>query len=184
MNFTVVPLSIDWREKGAVSPVREGACGGWTVSAVDALEGITKIKTGKLFTLSVQEIVDRNSSGNPGCDVGSTHEAFESIKQHGLTTEANYHSGGNGTCNAKIEDESVTKITGYENVLANSEQALMMEVANQPVAVTVDASGSDFQYYSSGVFTGKCGTSLDHGVTVVGYGNVSDNGLKYWLMVD
>ncbi|KAI8525672.1 hypothetical protein RHMOL_Rhmol13G0248300 [Rhododendron molle] len=138
MNFTVVPLSIDWREKGAVSPVREGACGGWTVSAVDALEGITKIKTGKLFTLSVQEIVDRNSSGNPGCDVGSTHEAFESIKQHGLTTEANYHSGGNGTCNAKIEDESVTKITGYENVLAN----------------------------------------------MVGYGNVSDNGLKYWLMVD
>lgn len=146
------------------------------------MEGITKIKIGKLFTLSVQEIVDCNSSWNPGCDGGSTYEAFEFIKRHGLTTEANYHSGGKGTCNAKIEDKPVTKITGYENVPANSEEALMMAVANQPVAVTVDASGSDFQFYSSSVFTGKCGTSLDHGVTVVGHGNISNNGFKYWLI--
>lgn len=32
--------------------------GGWAVSAVDAVEGITNIKTGKLFTLSMQERVD------------------------------------------------------------------------------------------------------------------------------
>lgn len=66
--------------------------------------------------------MDCNSSGNPGCDGGSTYEAFEFIKRHGLTTEANYHSGGNRTCNAKIEDKSVTNITGYENVPANSEE--------------------------------------------------------------
>ncbi|KAH7837588.1 hypothetical protein Vadar_015544 [Vaccinium darrowii] len=137
MNFTAVPSSIDWTEKGA--------CGGWTASAVDAVEGITKIKTGKLFTLSVQERVDCNSSGIPGCDGGSTYEAFEFIK-HGLTTKANYHSGRNGTCNTKKEAQPVAKITGYEDVPANSEEALMMAVANQPVAVTVDASGSDFQF--------------------------------------
>lgn len=145
------------------------------------MEGITKIKTGKLFTLSVQERVDRNSSGNPGCDGGYTYEAFEFIKQHGLTTKANYHSGRNRTCNTKKE-AVVAKITSYEDVPANSEEALMMAVANQPVAVTVDASGSDFQFYSSSVFTGKCGTSLNHGVTFVGYGNISDDGLKYWLI--
>ncbi|PRQ29154.1 putative fruit bromelain [Rosa chinensis] len=32
-----------------------------------------------------------------------------------------------------------------------------------------------------GVFTGTCGTNLDHGVAVVGYGTSSD-GTKYWLV--
>ncbi|PRQ51314.1 putative fruit bromelain [Rosa chinensis] len=45
---------------------------------------------------------------------------------------------------------------------------------------------SDFQFYSSGVFTGTCGTSglplmINHGVTAVGYG-VSDDGTRYWLV--
>ncbi|KAI5338128.1 hypothetical protein L3X38_017399 [Prunus dulcis] len=74
------------------------------------------------------------------------------------------------------------KITGYENVPANSEKALLSSVAHQPVSVAIDASGSDFEFSSSGVFTGACcGTSLDHGITAVGYG-VSDDGTKYWLV--
>ena len=64
---------------------------------------------------------------------------------------------------------------------ANSESALLKAVANQPISVAIDASGSDFQFYSSGVFTGQCGTELDHGVTAVGYGTASD-GTKYWLV--
>lgn len=54
-------------------------------------------------------------------------------------------------------------------------------MVNQPVSVAIDAGGSDFQFYSSGVFTGECGTDLDHGVTAVGYGKTSD-GTKYWLV--
>jgi hypothetical protein len=38
-----------------------------------------------------------------------------------------------------------------------------------PVAVAIDASDDIFQHYRSGVLSGKCGTKLDHGVTVVGY---------------
>jgi C1A family cysteine protease len=66
-------------------------------------------------------------------------------------------------------------------VPANSEEALLKAVAHQPVSVAIDASGSDFQFYSSGVFTGSCGTELDHGVTAIGYGP-SANGTKYWLV--
>ncbi|KAK4421176.1 Senescence-specific cysteine protease SAG39 [Sesamum alatum] len=100
----------------------------------------------------------------------------------GITTESNYpYEGVDGTCNTKKESSDAAKITGYEDVPANSESALLNAVANQPVSVAIDASGSDFQFYSSGVFTGECGTELDHGVTAVGYGKTSD-GTKYWLV--
>ena len=64
---------------------------------------------------------------------------------------------------------------------ANNENALLNAVASQPVSVAIDAGGSDFQFYSRGVFTGACGTSLDHGVTAVGYG-VTNDGSKYWMV--
>ncbi|CAH1432714.1 unnamed protein product [Lactuca virosa] len=83
------------------------------------------------------------------------------------------------------EQEEASKhgatITGYEDVPANRESSLLKAVVSQPVSVAIDASGSDFQFYSSGVFKGECGTELDHGVTVVGYGT-SDDGTKYWLV--
>lgn len=104
------------------------------------------------------------------------------IKNHGLTTESNYpYEGTDGTCKTGKKSNGAAKITGYEDVPANSESSLLSAVANQPVSVAIDASGSDFQFYSSGVFTGECGTELDHGVTAVGYGITSD-GTKYWLV--
>ena len=39
-------------------------------------------------------------------------------------------------------------IDGYEDVPANYEDALQKAVANQPVAVAIDAGGQDFQFYS------------------------------------
>ena len=74
----------------------------------------------------------------------------------------------------------VVKISGYERVPA-SENDLLRAVAHQPVSVGIAAGGLDFQFYSSGVFNGDCGTIRNHAVTVVGYGKTSD-GIKYWLV--
>ncbi|KAF7822926.1 senescence-specific cysteine protease SAG39-like [Senna tora] len=180
-----VPSTIDWRQKGAVTPIKnQGQCGCcWAFSAVAAMEGITKLSTGNLISLSEQELVDCDTSGvDQGCEGGLMDDAFKFIIQnHGLATETKYpYEGVDGSCNSNGEANHAASIKGYEDVPANSEQALQKAVANQPVSVAIDASGSDFQFYSSGVFTGSCGTELDHGVTAVGYG--ADGSTAYWLV--
>ncbi|XP_020541048.2 senescence-specific cysteine protease SAG12 [Jatropha curcas] len=185
-NVTSVPTTIDWRKAGAVTPVKDqGSCGScWAFSAVAAMEGITKLKTGNLISLSEQELVDCDVAGEDyGCDGGFMDTAFQYIlKNGGLTSEANYpYQGEDGICSKKKTATSTAKITGYEDVPSNSEKALLQAVANQPVSVAIDASGYDFRFYSSGVFKGDCTTDLNHAVTVIGYGSSSD-GTKYWLL--
>ncbi|KAK9221669.1 hypothetical protein WN944_010096 [Citrus x changshan-huyou] len=185
-NVTAVPSTMDWRKKGAVTPVKDqGQCGCcWAFSAVAAIEGINQLTTGKLASLSEQELVDCDVKGeDEGCNGGLMDNAFQFVqKNKGITTETNYpYKGVDGKCNAKEEANHAAKINGHDDVPANSETALMKAVANQPVSVAIDAGGFDFQFYSSGVFTGDCGTELDHGVTAVGYG-AADDGTKYWLV--
>ncbi|XP_073107501.1 senescence-specific cysteine protease SAG39-like [Elaeis guineensis] len=185
-NVTAAPTSIDWRTEGAVTPIKDqGECGCcWAFSAVAATEGITKLSTGKLISLSEQELVDCDVNGeDQGCNGGLMDDAFQFIIDNGgLTTESNYpYKASDGTCNANKASSSAATISGYEDVPSNSESALLKAVANQPVSVAIDAGGSDFQLYKSGVFTGACGTELDHGVTAVGYGKTAD-GIKYWLV--
>lgn len=149
-----------------------------------AVEGCNQLATGKLISLSEQELVDCDINGvDQGCMGGWMDDAFKFVLNNkGLTTETNYpYQGVDGTCNTQKAASHAAKITGYEDVPANSEAALLKAVASQPVSVAIDAGESAFQFYSSGVFTGACGTQLDHGVTAVGYGT-SDDGMKYWLV--
>ncbi|KAL3741707.1 hypothetical protein ACJRO7_017215 [Eucalyptus globulus] len=185
-NFTAIPAALDWRTKKAVTPVKDqGGCGScWAFSAVAAMEGITMIKKGKLVPLSVQELVDCDDN-DEGCWGGLMDSAFKFIVSNGgLTTEANYpYQGDDGTCNTAKTANPAASITGYQDVPANNEKALLQAVANQPVSVAIEGGGFDFQFYSSGVFTGSCGTDIDHAVTAVGYGKTSGSGgTKYWLM--
>ncbi|CAO2168652.1 unnamed protein product [Urochloa humidicola] len=184
VSIDALPATVDWRTKGAVTPIKDqGQCGCcWAFSAVAATEGIVKISTGKLVSLSEQELVDCDVHGeDQGCEGGLMDDAFKFIiKNGGLTTESSYpYAAADGKC--KSGSNSAATIKGYEDVPANNEAALRKAVANQPVSVAVDGGDMTFQFYSGGVMTGSCGTDLDHGIAAIGYGKTSD-GIKYWLM--
>ncbi|XP_058070087.1 cysteine proteinase mucunain-like [Magnolia sinica] len=179
-----LPDSIDWREKGAVVPIKDqGSCGScWAFSTIAAVEGINQIVTKGLISLSEQELVDCDTSYNEGCNGGLMDYAFEFIINNGgIDTEEDYpYKGYDYRCDQSRKNARVVSIDGYEDVPVNDEKALQKAVANQPVTVAIEGGGTAFQLYKSGIFTGRCGTELDHGVAAVGYG--TENGVDYWIV--
>merc|ERR1719426_163456 len=99
--------------------------------------------------------------------------------QKGDVLENNYpYTGKTGTCTSSKTTNPAVKVGGFKDVASNNEAQLMAAVQQQPVSVAIEADQSGFQFYKSGVFGGTCGTKLDHGVLVVGYG--TDSGKDYW----
>lgn len=185
VSVTDIPANMDWRKRGAVTPIKDqGTCRScWAFSAAAATEGIHQITTGKLVSLSEQELVDCVKGESKGCIGGYIEDAFEFIaKKGGIESETYYpYKGNNKTCKVKKETHGVARIKGYEKVPSNSEKSLLKAVAHQPVSVYIESTGYDFQFYSSGIFAGNCGIKTDHCVTVVGYGEAR-GGTKYWLV--
>ncbi|XP_028760525.1 zingipain-2 isoform X2 [Neltuma alba] len=178
-----LPSHVDWRLKAALTPIKDqGSCGScWAFSTVATVEAINKIVTGDLVSLSEQELVDCDKSHNNGCHGGLVRYAFDFIvKNGGIDSEDDYpYLGIDGKCDP-MKNARVVKIDGYERVPPFNEDALKKAVAHQPVSVGIEATGRDFQLYHSGVFTGECGTNINHAVVIVGYG--TENGLDYWLV--
>ena len=146
------------------------------------IEGLHQIITGELVPLSEQELVDFVKGESEGCYGGYVEDAFKFITKKGrIESETHYpYKGVNNTCKVKKETHGVAQIKGYKKVPSKSENALLKAVANQLVSVSVKARDSAFQFYSSGIFTGKCGTDTDHRVALASYGESGD-GTKYWL---
>jgi C1A family cysteine protease len=180
------PSSIDWRQKGAVTSVKDqGQCGScWSFSATAAVEGAWAIATGKLVDLSEQELVDCAtglSYSSFGCNGGEMDGAFKFIIENGQCSLSSYpYTSGvtktGGTCQ---KCSSVAHISSCYDVKSKDQISLKGAVAKQPVSVAIEADTRYFQSYSSGVLTStSCGTNLDHGVTIVSYG--TENGIDYW----
>jgi len=191
--FITLPVSVDWRDQGIVTTVKDqGQCGScWAFSATGALEGHHARATGKLVSLSEQQLVDCSTNwGNNGCNGGLMDSAFKYVHDNkGIDDEASYPYVGKDGAACKFRRKSVaTTCDGFVDIPSGNETALEEALALQgPVAVAIDASQSTFQLYTSGVYSDpQCSSEeLDHGVLAVGYGVANDhiNGQQEYYIV-
>lgn len=187
-NIIEIPSKVDWRQHGAVTPVKDqkqcGSC--WAFSATGALEGQHFRKTNQLVSLSEQNLVDcSQEQGNNGCEGGLMDNAFLYIKMNrGIDTEDSYpYEAVDSSCRYEASELGADD-KGYVDISKGSEKQLREAVATVgPVSVAIDASSSSFQLYASGVYyEPNCSTeNLDHGVLAVGYGSDRRGG-DYWLV--
>jgi len=169
-----LPKSVDWRNKGAVTPVKnQGQCGScWTFSTTGVLEGHYFLKNNNLLSFSEQQIVDCDTDTNQGCNGGWPYLAVEYAAENGLELESDYpYTAQDGTCQYK-KKEAYQVASNYSFVTANSTVGLKTALVSQPVSVLIEADQDVFQFYSSGVIKTGCGANLDHAVLAVGYQKV------------
>lgn len=185
LDTSVMKNQVDWRKEGAVNPVQDqGQCGScWAFSSIAAMEGSHFIEKGELVKLSEQQLVDcSKKEGNEGCNGGLEVWAFKYAEKTAIELEKDYeYTGRTGhKCKAK-EAKEIVKVEDYVQVPKKSVKQIKAAVDKQPTCVSVDASGSVFQFYDKGIMDSKrCGHDLDHAVTAVGYGQ---QGEKEFLIV-
>ncbi|XP_071325532.1 cathepsin K-like [Trachinotus anak] len=181
-----LPESIDYREKGMVTSVKDqGSCGScWAFSAVGALEGQLARTTGQLLDLSPQNLVDCDQESK-GCGGGDMTRAFEYVQENGgINSEKDYpYVGWDQHCYYQ-PSAIAAQVKGFETIPEGDECALAQALYDVgPLSVTMDTNSEKFWLYKSGVYYNPENKKnhLDHAMLLVGYGETAE-GEKYWIV--
>jgi cathepsin F len=191
-----IPQDWDWRTKGAVTPVKnQGQCGScWSFSTTGNVEGQWFLAGNPLTSLSEQNLVDCDKECmtyqgqqvcDAGCEGGLMPNAFTYIiKNNGIDTEDSYpYEGIDDTCRFSATNVGA-KISNWTMVPGQEDQMAAYLYSTGPLSIAVDATW--WQFYIEGVFDFPwCGSTLDHGVLIVGYAygpDLFDQNINYWII--
>ena len=179
--------SIDWRTKGAVTPVKnQGQCGScWSFSTTGNIEGQWFLAGNTLTSLSEQELVSCDTTDD-GCDGGLPTQAMAWLisSQNGqsVTEASDEYNSGTGfapSCPSNLASLPVgATISSYTNIGQTEDDMAAYCLANGPVSIGVDATS--FQTYNSGILTNCISQQVDHAVLIVGYDDT--NVPPYWII--
>ncbi|CAG9333816.1 unnamed protein product [Blepharisma stoltei] len=179
-----IPTTIDWRQKGAVTPIKnQGQCGAcWSFSTTASVEAAWFLSGHTLVSLSEQALIDCSVSfGTSGCYGGSYDAGFQYTIKYGLPTGTTYpYVARSQNCNTALQTKTAAKITQYIFIQPGSSQALLNAVAMRPVSVNVEADQAAWMLYKGGIVSSNCGTNLNHSVNIVGYNTT--NVPPYWIV--
>merc|ERR1719265_552847 len=196
-----LPKDFDWRtaRPGVVGPVKDqGMCGScWAYGAIEPIESIQAVQTGKFEVLPEQFIVDcawtnntGASHGNLGCDGGDPDiGVLEIVRKFGgiVPTAAAYgtYLSVNGYCKDTRLMDVGAKVTGWVDIKARDEQALLHALVTKgPISIGIQVP-EEMLYYESGVLkVDSCkndATQIDHAVVLTGYGT-DEKGIDYYTI--
>ena len=140
LDETTIAASIDWRTKGAVTPVKnQGQCGScWAFSTTGAVEAAYFLKHGNLLSFSEQQLIDC-STQNSGCGGGLMDNAFAYIEKNPLETEADYaYTARNGKCHLD-PTKQVGTVAGFTDVGKSAAQLkAALNISTVSVAIEAD----------------------------------------------
>ena len=178
-----LPTSFDWRDKGAVTPIKDqkqcGSC--WAFCTVVSFEGAYFLKYNRLLSLSEQQLVDCDTDDH-GCNGGWPTTAMEFVMANGGSMlEDDYpYTASKGMCRFSASKAKMQVDQVFTFAARDEEQMMTALQQHGPLAVAVDAT--KFNSYISGIMNEKgCNDYLpNHGVAGVGWG--VENNVKYWII--
>ena len=176
------PERVDWREKGAVTPVKnQKSCGScWAFSTVGTTESAYFIHSGELIDLAEQQLVDCAKEPKyqaNGCGGGWPWSVMDYVSDNGLCKQEDYPYHAKDEECKETQCKVAVQSKGKVQLPQGDEESLANAVALTPVSIVLDAGA--FHLYKGGIIT-ECTESINHAVLAVGYGE--ENGIKYWLI--
>jgi cathepsin L len=193
LDFDSTTDSIDWSKKGYTTKVKnQGSCGCcWAFAAAEGIESAAKHAHGHLEELSAGQIC-RCDTNDGGCNGGNPDTAFQYVKSHGLSSEANdpygnqVHDGKTEHC--KWNKHVAAHITGYKQVPQSESSLAAALVKYGPLTICINArvwpnreGSKDWKWTGIAPWAHKCtDEQSDHCVQLVGYDKKAST--PYWKL--
>jgi len=208
VDMANLPTDVDWRNVNGRSlitkdlnqhiPIYCGSC--WAHGAMSSLADRIKIQRNGAFpdyNLAIQYILNCGTSVAGSCHGGSASGAFQFAHDKGipLDTCLQYEAVDNAcsaintcrNCKPPADPKNCWAMTNFTRVFVDQYSHvtgvpnIMAEVATRgPVAVGIDATV--LETYTGGIITKTSPASINHIVSIVGYGTDNSTKTDYWTV--